>query len=215
MSESPPLENTPTPQVSAPTPPASRERLRGPLVRFNETTADLICGRMAEGETLRQICRDPAMPARSTVYRWLSKNPSFRDRYAQAREALVESWADEIIDIADDGTTDYVTKVGRNGTEYEAVDQEHIQRSRLRVDTRRWLLSKLNPGQYGDHMEVEHTGAVDHRHHITDDEKVRRLALFLLQSPAGAPVIEGTASPVPDDMEDGDCIQPDDNDGDD
>jgi hypothetical protein len=151
---------------------------------------------MAEGETLRQVCRDPAMPARSTVYRWLSKIPPFADQYARAREALVEAWADEIIDIADDGTTDYVTKVGRNGAEYEAVDQEHIQRSRLRVDTRRWLLSKLNPGQYGDHMEVEHTGGVDHRLQITDTEKVRRLALFLLQSPGGT-VIEGVASPIP------------------
>lgn len=174
-------------------------------MKFNETVADLICGRMAEGETLRQVCRDPAMPARSTVYRWLSRNPSFADHYARAREALVESWADEIIDIADDGTTDYVIKKGRNGAEYEAVDQEHIQRSRLRVDARRWLLSKLNPGQYGDHMEVEHTGAVDHRLQITSDETVRRLALFLLESPAGD-TIEGVVSPITDSS---DASQPD------
>lgn len=191
-----------------PTAPVSRPRLRGALVKFNQTVADQICGRMAEGETLRQICRDPAMPARSTVYRWLSRNPSFADQYAQARECLVEHWADEIIDIADDGTTDYVTKVGRNGTEYEAVDQEHIQRSRLRVDTRRWLLSKLNPGQYGDHVEHHHAGEVDHRHYITDDEKVRRLALFLLDSPAGSTVIDGDASPVQEE-ELGNSIQPD------
>ncbi len=176
----------------------SRGQRRGALIKFNETVADQICGRMSEGETLRQVCRDVAMPARSTVYRWLSKNPAFADQYARAREALVEAWADEIIDIADDGTTDYITKVGRNGAEYEAVDQEHIQRSRLRVDARRWLLSKLNPGQYGDHMEVEHTGAIDHRVQLTTDEKVRRLALFLLDSPAGSNIIEGVASPIPD-----------------
>jgi len=191
----------PTQAESTPTAPESRPRLRGALVKFNETVADQICGRMSEGETLRQICRDPAMPARSTVYRWLSKNPRFSDQYALAREALVEAWADEIIDIADDGTTDYITKTGRNGAEYEAVDQEHIQRSRLRVDTRRWLLSKLNPGQYGDHMEVEHSGAVDHRHHITDEEKVRRLALFLLRSPGGGTVIDGESEPIPADKE--------------
>ena len=188
--------STPTDKQSTAAAPVSRPRLRGALVKFNETVADQICGRMSEGETLRQVCRDAAMPARSTVYRWLSRNPAFADQYAAAREALVASWADEIIDIADDGTTDYVTKVGRNGAEYEAVDQEHIQRSRLRVDARRWLLSKLNPGQYGDHVEVEHTGAVDHRHSISDTEKVRRLALFLLQSPAGA-TIEGVSTPIP------------------
>jgi hypothetical protein len=167
------------------------------MVRFNQTTADLICGRMSEGETLRQVCRDPAMPARSTVYRWLNKIPAFRDQYAQARELLVEAWADEIIDIADDGTTDYVTRTGRNGTEYEAVDQEHIQRSRLRVDARRWLLSKLNPGQYGDHIEHHHDGMVEQRHSLTDDETVRRLALFLLDSPAGGTIIEGQSAAIP------------------
>lgn len=167
------------------------------MMRYSQTTGDLICLRMAEGETLRQICRDAAMPARSTVYRWLNKIPAFSDQYARARELLVEAWADEIIDIADDGTTDYVTRKGRNGAEYEAVDQEHIQRSRLRVDARRWLLSKLNPGQYGDHMEVAHTGAVEHKHGLTDDETVRRLALFLLDSPAGGAIIEGQSEPIP------------------
>ena len=191
-----PASEKPSQSAQEPSPPAAATP-RGAMVRFNQTTADMICGRMAEGETLRQVCRDPAMPARSTVYRWLNKNPAFRDQYARARELLVESWADEIIEIADDGTTDYVTRIGRNGTEYEAVDQEHIQRSRLRVDTRRWLLSKLNPGQYGDHMEVHHAGEVEHRHGLTDDETVRRLALFLLDSPAGSPVIEGTAEPIP------------------
>lgn len=205
MSESPPLNDT----LPAPRQPAS---VTGRPTTFNQTTADLICLRMAEGETLRQICRDPGMPARSTVYRWLSKNPRFSDQYAQARERLVEAWADEIVDIADDGTTDYVTKVGRNGHEYEAVDQEHIQRSRLRVDARRWLLSKLNPGQYGDHIEHHHDGAVDHRHNITDEETVRRLALFLLDSPAGSTVIDGESSPVPEE-EPADCIQPDHDDG--
>lgn len=187
MTQTPSLDNVPAARQPA--------AVTGRPTTYNQATADLICLRMAEGETLRQICRDKALPARSTVYRWLSRNPEFADQYAQARELLVAAWADEILDIADDGTTDYVTKVGRNGAEYEAVDQEHIQRSRLRVDARRWLLSKLNPGQYGDHVEVEHSGAVDHRLHISDTEKVRRLALFLLQSPAGT-TIEGQASPI-------------------
>ena len=192
--------STPTDTMSEGSAPTTAPRQRGHLVKFNETVADQICGRMSEGETLRKVCRDPAMPSRSTVYRWLHKNPGFANQYAQAREARVEAWADEIIEIADDGTTDYITKVGRNGAEYEAVDQEHIQRSRLRVDARRWLLRKLNPGQYGDHMEVEHTGAVDHNVQITTDERVRRLALFLLQAPAGN-TIEGAASLITDSPE--------------
>ena len=173
---------------------------RGPPVKFSAPVADLICSRMAEGETLRTICLDRSMPARSTVYRWTSKNPQFRDQYARAREALFEHWAEEILTISDDGSTDYVTKVGRNGAEYEAVDQEHIQRSRLRVDSRRWLLSKLKPGTYGDRIESVISGQVDIVHSLSDRERMRRMALFLLEDDAsegaGGALIEGEASPI-------------------
>ena len=140
------------------------------------------------------------MPNRPTVYLWMNKNPAFASQYAQARESLYEHWADEILTIADDGTTDYVTKVGRNGHEYEAVDQEHIQRSRLRVDSRRWLLSKLKPGVYGDRLESVLSGQVDVVHHISDRERMRRMALFLIEDQAedgdGGTLIEGTASHI-------------------
>ncbi len=163
---------------------------------YNEETAELICQRISNGETLRDICRDSYMPARSCVYKWMRKNPPFEAMYARARERLVEHWADEIIGIADDGTTDYVTKIGRHGTEYEAVDQEHIQRSRLRVDTRKWLMSKLVPRVYGDNVEVEVTGGVTVQHELSDRERMRRMALFLLQDEAAGAVIDGQASPI-------------------
>ena len=168
---------------------------------YSETVGAIILVRMVEGESLRSVCRDPALPDRSTVYQWMNKNPSFAAQYARAREALVEHWADEIIEIADDGTTDYVTKVGRNGTEYEAVDQEHIQRSRLRVDTRRWLMSKLKPGVYGDRVEVENTGVVTVQHELSDRERMRRFALFMLEQEArgdaiGGELIEASTSPA-------------------
>ena len=149
---------------------------------------------MAEGESLRSICRDPEMPHRSTVHQWLSKNPEFAIQYALARELMVEHWADEILEIADDGTTDFVTKVGRNGAEYEAVDQEHIQRSRLRVDARKWLMSKLKPGVYGDHLDVEHSGVVVQQHELSDRERMRRMVLFLVEDKAAGTTIEGQVS---------------------
>lgn len=167
---------------------------------FSKEIAETICTRMAEGESLRSICRDHYMPHRSSVYQWLRKNAAFADLYAQARERLVEHWADEIIDIADDGTTDYITKVGRNGQEYEAVDQEHIQRSRLRVDTRKFLMAKLMPRKYGDHLEVEHTGDMQVTHTIDDRERMRRFALFLMEDQAAGALIEGQAKPVPADQ---------------
>ncbi len=157
---------------------------------FSKEIAETICARMAEGESLRSICRDHYMPHRSSVYQWLRKNAAFADLYAQARERLVEHWADEIIDIADDGTTDYITKVGRNGQEYEAVDQEHIQRSRLRVDTRKFLMAKIAPHLFGDRLAVEHTGGMIVKHELSDRERMRRIALFLMEDQAAGTVIQ-------------------------
>jgi len=161
---------------------------------FSKEIAETICARMAEGESLRAICRDHYMPHRSSVYQWLRKNAAFADLYTQARELLVEHWGDELLEISDDGTTDYVIKKGRNGTEYEAVDQEHIQRSRLRVDTRKWLMSKLAPRKYGDRVEHEHLGEVTVTHELSDRERMRRMALFLLedQAAAGTVIDHGT-----------------------
>lgn len=165
---------------------------------YNADTATQICLRLAEGESLRQVCRDKEMPSRQTVYRWLEAEPGFRDQYRRARELLVEHWADELIDIADDTALDTVTKVTPQGREYEAVDHENIQRSKLRVNTRQWLMSKLAPRKYGDRVEHEHSGSVshDHAHRLDDRELMRRFALFLHESPGAGNLIEGNSIEV-------------------
>lgn len=161
---------------------------------FTTQVGDLICARIAEGESLRAVCRDEGMPGRATVFRWRDKNPAFDGQYTRAREMLYEHWADELLEIADDSTTDMITKTGRNGSTYEAVDQEHIQRSRLRVDTRRWLLSKLMPKQFGDRIGVEVGGEVLHKLELSDRERMRRFALFMLEDRAAGVTIEGEAT---------------------
>jgi hypothetical protein len=167
---------------------------------LDQSVLDDICLRTFEGESMRSICRDPAMPSRSRVFKELVENPAFADQYARAREGLYQSWAEEILEISDDSTTDYVTKVGRNGHEYEAVDQEHIQRSRLRVDSRKWLLSKLLPKTFGDKVEHEHGGEVAVHHDVSsmsEKEKMRRFALFMLEDrAANGTTLPGVAEPV-------------------
>ncbi len=158
---------------------------------YTEKVGTIICDRIANGESLRSIARDPKLPGRETIYRWRDKNSAFDKQYTRAREMLYEGWADEIIEIADDSTTDLVTKTGRNGATYEAVDQEHIQRSRLKVDTRKWLLSKLLPKQYGDRVEVEHGGEVTHNLQLSDRERMRRFALFMLEDRAAGAIVDG------------------------
>ena len=180
---------------------ANRPKARKPTGRpstYTEQAGLEICQEVADGTSLRQVCLNSKRPSRPTVYKWLSKYPAFAANYAQAREMLYQSWADEILEISDDSTTDMITKTGRNGSTYEAVDQEHIQRSRLRVDSRRWLLSKLLPKQFGDKLGVEVDTTVTHKLEISDRERMRRFALFMLEDQAADNVltIEGAVEPT-------------------
>lgn len=124
---------------------------RGRPSKFTQKIADEICERLASGESLRAICEDEHMPVESAVRKWaLDDYQGFYAQYAKARQAQALRWADEIMEISDDGTNDYMeTKEGN-----EVVNHEHIARSRLRVDTRKWLLSKLLPKQFGDKMTL-------------------------------------------------------------
>ena len=120
---------------------------------YTPEVAEFICLRVANGESVRRICSDPDMPASSTIFKWLSQQPKFAEQYARAREAQMEVMAQEIIDIADDSSKD--TEVGEDGKARQ--NSEWINRSRLRVDARKWLMSKLAPKKYGDKLGI--TGA--------------------------------------------------------
>lgn len=126
---------------------------------FTKTIADTICGRIAGGESLRAICRDEDMPSKSMVMRWLAQNESFRDQYAQAREIQIDELAEEILDIADDGSNDWMEREQKDGGTGWTLNGEHVQRSRLRIDSRKWLLGKMAPKKYGEKMTQELTGA--------------------------------------------------------
>lgn len=127
---------------------------------FSQETADSICERIADGESLRNICADEAMPARSTVFKWLSEAQAFADQYARAREAQADAIFDDILEIADDGTNDWMVRNGQDDAGWTA-NGEHIQRSRLRVDARKWAASKLRPKKYGDKVDHEVSGSME------------------------------------------------------
>ena len=120
-------------------------------MEFTQDMADLICERLAEGESLRSICATEGMPSKAMVFRWLGARKEFADQYARAREAQADALADEILNISDDGRNDtYQDEDGNVRT-----DQDVIARSRLRVDARKWIASKLKPKVYGDKIEPE------------------------------------------------------------
>lgn len=122
---------------------------------FTQELADLICERLADGESLRAICAGDDMPSKGTVFRWLANDKAFQDQYTRAREAQADYLFDDILQIADDGLND--TYVDENGN--RRTDQDVIARSRLRVDARKWMAGKLRPKVYGDKVQTELTGA--------------------------------------------------------
>lgn len=131
------------------------------LGRPSDYTPELaakICGRIADGQSLRAICRAEDMPASSTVFVWLQLHAAFTEQYARAREAQADALADDILEISDDARNDWMEREIKGGGTERVVDQEHIGRSRLRVDARKWLASKLKPKKYGEKIDHEHTG---------------------------------------------------------
>lgn len=108
---------------------------------------------MADGESLRSICRDPAMPALSSVFLWVSKYPKFSEQYKLAMASRADAVFEEMFDIADDGSNDWMEIQDKDGENVGwKLNGEHVQRSRLRLDTRKWALSKMMPKKYGDKL---------------------------------------------------------------
>lgn len=100
------------------------------------------------------------MPNKSTVFRWLATHKEFSDQYARAREEQAEALADEILSIADDGSNDWMEKQDKNGQSIGwVVNGEAVNRSRLRVESRKWIASKLKPKKYGEKLAQEISGA--------------------------------------------------------
>lgn len=126
--------------------------------KYTKELADKICERLSCGRGLRSICRNKDISIKeSTVRAWCVKDINgFYAQYARARKMRLDAWVDDIIEIADDGTNDYYEDSKGN----LKFDQENVNRSRLRVDTRKWIMAKLNPEKYGDSQKIEHGGSV-------------------------------------------------------
>ncbi len=123
---------------------------------YNEEIAARICERMVCGkddkpESLRSICRDDGMPALGTVMRWLAKHHEFREQYRASREAQAEVHHEEILEISDDCTDDVLMLMGNEEDGALArINHSAIARAKLQIDTRKWIMGKMQPKKYGD-----------------------------------------------------------------
>jgi hypothetical protein len=152
---------TPTPQAGQGAPKTIRLGPKRPSGRpsgYSQELADRICLLISEGKSLRAICERDDMPSRRAVFTWLMRHDDFASRYARARELQADLLFDEILEIADDTSKDFVETTIGEGITVRRADHEHINRSRLRVDTRKWMAAKLAPKKYGERVTQEISG---------------------------------------------------------
>lgn len=115
-----------------------------------------VLDRLSAGDSLRGICRDPDMPELTQIMRLRRENAQFAQQYTHAREMQAEVFGDELVEIVDDGSNDWMKKqFGQQ--EAWVLNGEAVARSRLRFDQRRWWMSKVLPKIYGDKLAVEHS----------------------------------------------------------
>ena len=120
---------------------------------YSKKLTDEICRRIAEGESLRALVADPKMPSASTICRWLldDDKKDFWEQYAHARNVQAELMFEELLEIAD--KSDDIVRGGA-----EKKSGAFAQNQRLRVDTRKWYLSKVLPKKFGDKLDLTSDG---------------------------------------------------------
>lgn len=148
---------------------------------YSEELADVICERLADGESMRSISRDDGMPAMSTLFKWLREIESFSQQYARAKEECADMYAEDVIEIADNAANDWMENNDPENPGFR-LNGEHIQRSRLRVDARKWIAGKLKPKKYGEKVSQEISGPEGkpiQTEEVSDQELARRIAFLL------------------------------------
>lgn len=130
---------------------------------YKPSLADKICELIADGKSLREICKSDDMPNRATVFRWLNIHEEFSDQYARAKEEQAETMADEIVNIVDNAANPVMidgVPLLANGEAVLMADTASIAHARLKMDARKWVASKLKPKKYGDKLDLD--GKIDH-----------------------------------------------------
>lgn len=136
---------------------AARPKSKVQGITFSQELFDAICLEMAEGASLRSICARDDMPNKRTVLRWIEGNESLQCQYSEAQNLRAEHYFDQILEIADNVRIGSRTTTKSDG-EKEIVRGDMIERARLQVDARKWVLARMNPKKYGDKFTQELTG---------------------------------------------------------
>ena len=150
------------------------KRGRGAPSLYTQELAGSICDLMVRGNLLGEAC-DQIGVSRSAVFSWLNKHEDFAESYARARNICFDVMAEDTIRIADQ-----TTPLNANA-------------DKLRVDTRKWLLSKLKPHVYGDQLAITGADGGPVQIAAVDDRELARRVALLLSQVSELPVIDGAA----------------------
>lgn len=131
----------------------------GDKSKYTTERGEMICELLSKGTPLAEICRiDPSLNVR-TVNHWTTTHPEFLAMFARARAEGYDAIAAETLRIADDGENDYMQSIDSEGAVAYKLNGEHVQRSKLRIETRLKLLAKWDPKRYGDRVTTDHTSS--------------------------------------------------------
>ena len=158
---------------------------------YTAETAKRICAKLAEGHSLSTVCKADDMPGLATVYGWLGAHREFAEMYARAKDDCCYAMAESIVDIADDGSNDWMVSNNPKNPGW-LVNGEAVQRSRLRVDTRKWLLAKLQPRRYGENSNTTVQVDIEVRDKRREIDAMVEALLSpgaVQRSPTGAPLL--------------------------
>lgn len=156
-----------------------RARVREAEVEGLTDMQDAILLRVIDGEGIAQITRDPAMPSKAIVFRWLAANEAFRQAYEIAAKLRGEHMFEQALDIANAEPPRVIVQTGENTTE-SRVDPGAVQHAKLKVDTLKWAAAKLNPKKYGDKIDVT-SGGEQLQPERNHNEMAVRLAAIVAQ----------------------------------
>lgn len=141
---------------------ASAPQIGRPPFEWTEEIEDTILSGIMAGESVISMTgpyRPEGMPSQVTFYKRLLNDEAFAKRYARAKELLADHEFDEMREIADNASNDWMERNDPDNPGW-VFNHDHVQRSKLRIDTRKWRASKLAPKKYGERVELEHSGEV-------------------------------------------------------
>lgn len=162
---------------------------------YSDELAMRICEKVSEGWSTRRICNEDWAPDKATFFRWQAAQPEFCDLLARARDMRADAEFEETLEIADDGSADWTTRKDSRGNEYEVVNQEVVQRSKLRVETRLRRIALMSP-RFRPSSKMELTGKDGAPLHgnLTDAELDAKIAELIRQTGASFPAVGKSAA---------------------